>query len=196
MALSGNSSSCAHDAFRGILLSSKVTPRYCYAQGVGMSDLRVIKKYPNRRLYDTAISCYITLNDVKDLVLTFTAFKVVDAKSGEDLTRSTLLQIIAEQEDKGAPIFNTEILQMVIRYYGDSMQGMMSRYLEQSMQFFVSQQAGKPVSPLAAGNPLGILQQVAETNMALWQSMQRNFFGGAGASNPEPAAAPDEAESK
>lgn len=162
-----------------------------------MSELRIIKKYPNRRLYDTAISCYITLNDVKDLVLGFTPFKVIDAKSGEDLTRSTLLQIIAEQEDKGSPIFNTEILQTVIRYYGDSMQGMMSRFLEHSMQFFVSQQQGKGFANLMNANPLTFMQQVTEHNMALWQSVQRNFFSGAPQSGkPEPAGTPDEAESK
>ena len=158
----------------------------------------IIKKYPNRRPYDTVISCYITLHDVKDLVLTFTPFKVVDAKSGEDLTRSTLLQIIAEQEDKGSPIFNSEILQTVIRYYGDSMQGMMSRFLEQSMQFFVNQQNGKAFNPMAAAaNPLAFVQQLTEHNVALWQSMQRNFFSGSGSpAKPEPAQAPDEAESK
>lgn len=162
-----------------------------------MSDLRIIKKYPNRRLYDTAISCYITLHDVKDLVLTYTPFKVVDAKSGEDLTRATLLQIISEQEDKASPIFNSEILQTVIRYYGDSMQGMMSRYLEQSMQFFVSQQSGQGFNPATAANPLAFVQQMTENNMALWQSLQRNFFGATpNASKPEPAPTPDEAESK
>lgn len=180
---------------RWLLVSSLQIFAILFVSEHGMSDLRVIKKYPNRRLYDTAISCYITLQDVRDLVLGFTPFKVVDAKTAEDLTRSTLLQIIAEQEDKGAPIFTTEILQLVIRAYGDSMQGMMSRLLEQSMTMFVAQ-PGKP-SPMAAStNPLSMMQQMAENNLALWQSMQRNFFGGAGSAKSEGAAADEETEPK
>ncbi|RIK91925.1 MAG: polyhydroxyalkanoate synthesis repressor PhaR [Burkholderiales bacterium] len=98
---------------------------------------RLIKKYPNRRLYDTQTSAYITLADVKQLVLGNESFKVVDAKSGEDLTRSILLQIILEEEAGGAPLFSSPMLAQIIRFYGHAMQGMMGAYLEKTMQAFV-----------------------------------------------------------
>ncbi|MBM3394749.1 MAG: polyhydroxyalkanoate synthesis repressor PhaR, partial [Betaproteobacteria bacterium] len=93
-------------------------------------EVRLIKKYPNRRLYDTTTSAYITLADVKRLVLENTAFKVLDAKSNEDLTRSILLQIILEEESEGAPIFSSDFLSQIIRFYGNAMQGMMGSFLE------------------------------------------------------------------
>jgi polyhydroxyalkanoate synthesis repressor PhaR len=98
---------------------------------------RLIKKYPNRRLYDTKTSAYITLSDVKDLVLAFENFKVVDAKTGEDLSRSILLQIILEEETGGMPMFTAELLAQVIRFYGNAMQGMMGKYLENNIKSFV-----------------------------------------------------------
>ena len=103
-------------------------------------DTRLIKKYPNRRLYDTATSSYITLADVKTLVLEQVPFKVVDAKSSEDLTRSILLQIILEEETAGAPMFSSDMLSQIIRFYGNAMQGMMGSYLEQSANSFVEMQ--------------------------------------------------------
>lgn len=103
-----------------------------------MSDqIRLIKKYPNRRLYDTHTSSYITLADVKELVLAFENFKVVDAKSGEDLTRSILLQIILEEETGGVPLFSTDLLAQMIRFYGHAMQGMFGKYLENNIKTFV-----------------------------------------------------------
>ena len=102
-----------------------------------MADKRVIKKYPNRRLYDTEISSYITLEDVRQLICDGESFEVIDAKTGEDLTRTVLLQIIAEHEEKGQPIFSTELLTQIIRFYGHAMQGMMGAYLEKTMQAFV-----------------------------------------------------------
>ena len=98
---------------------------------------RLIKKYPNRRLYDTRTSAYITLADVKQLVLDSEDFKVIDAKSEEDLTRSILLQIILEEEASGAPLFSSQMLSQIIRFYGHAMQGMMGAYLEKSMVAFV-----------------------------------------------------------
>jgi polyhydroxyalkanoate synthesis repressor PhaR len=103
-----------------------------------MSDqVRLIKKYPNRRLYDTKTSAYITLVDIKELVLRFEAFQVLDAKTGEDLTRSILLQIILEEEAGGSPLFSVEILSQMIRFYGNSMQSMLGKYLETNMTSFV-----------------------------------------------------------
>ena len=101
------------------------------------SNTRLIKKYPNRRLYDTRTSAYITLADVKQLVLENEGFHVVDAKSGEDLTRSILLQIILEAEAGGAPLFSSPMLAQIIRFYGHAMQGMMGTYLEKTLLAFV-----------------------------------------------------------
>jgi polyhydroxyalkanoate synthesis repressor PhaR len=101
------------------------------------ATVRLIKKYPNRRLYDTQTSTYITLADVKQLVLENELFKVVDAKSSEDLTRSILLQIILEEESGGMPMFSSTMLAQVIRFYGHAMQGMMGSYLEKNIQGFM-----------------------------------------------------------
>ncbi|MBK8119344.1 MAG: polyhydroxyalkanoate synthesis repressor PhaR [Sulfuritalea sp.] len=102
---------------------------------------RLIKKYPNRRLYDTRTSTYITLADVKQLVLAFESFQVVDAKSGEDLTRAILLQVILEEEAGGAPMFSADLLANMIRFYGNAMQGMMGRYVENTIKSFTEAQA-------------------------------------------------------
>ena len=101
---------------------------------------RLIKKYPNRRLYDTRTSTYITLADVKQLVLAHEGFQVVDAKSGDDLTRSILLQIILEEEAGGAPMFSSEALAQMIRFYGHAMQGMMGKVLETNIRTLVDMQ--------------------------------------------------------
>lgn len=101
---------------------------------------RLIKKYPNRRLYDTRTSSYITLADVKELVLNHEDFQVVDAKTNEDLTRSILLQIILEEEAGGAPMFTSDLLAHMIRFYGNAMQGMMGKYLENNIKAFTDMQ--------------------------------------------------------
>ena len=101
-----------------------------------MAPTRIIKKYPNRRLYDTETSTYITLAEVKDLVLGYKVFQVQDAKTGEDLTRSILLQIILEEESGGAPMFSSDLLSQMIRSYGNAMQGMMGGYLERNVRAF------------------------------------------------------------
>jgi polyhydroxyalkanoate synthesis repressor PhaR len=102
---------------------------------------RLIKKYPNRRLYDTRTSSYITLADVKELVLNHEDFQVVDAKTAEDLTRSILLQIILDEETGGAPMFTSDLLAHMIRFYGNAMQGMMGKYLENNIKAFTEMQA-------------------------------------------------------
>ena len=101
---------------------------------------RVIKKYPNRRLYDTQTSSYITLAEIKQLVMANEPFVVRDAKSGEDLTRNILLQIILEEEAGGTPMFSTSVLANIIRFYGHAMQGMMGTMIEKNMQAFVELQ--------------------------------------------------------
>lgn len=103
-------------------------------------QLRLIKKYPNRRLYDTRTSSYITLADVKELVLGHEEFQVVDAKTGDELTRSILLQIILEEEAGGAPMFTSDLLAQMIRFYGNAMQGMMGKYLENNIKAFADMQ--------------------------------------------------------
>jgi polyhydroxyalkanoate synthesis repressor PhaR len=102
---------------------------------------RVIKKYPNRRLYDTDTSTYITLAEVKRLVMDNEAFVVLDVKTGEDLTRSILLQIILEEEANGSPMFTAPVLASVIRFYGHAMQGLMGGYLEKNIQSLMEVQA-------------------------------------------------------
>ncbi len=102
---------------------------------------RLIKKYPNRRLYDTRTSTYITLADIKQLVLAHEGFQVVDAKSGDDLTRAILLQVILEEEAGGAPMFSSELLSQMIRFYGNAMQGMMGGYIENNIKSFTEVQA-------------------------------------------------------
>ncbi len=115
--------------------------RFCRLHPTAMpkSDipLRIIKKYPNRRLYDSEASAYITLSDVKQLVMDGVRFVVQDAKTGEDLTRSILLQIILEAESGGVPMFSSVMLEQIIRFYGHAMQGMMGSYLEKNVQAFI-----------------------------------------------------------
>ena len=104
------------------------------------NQLRLIKKYPNRRLYDTKTSSYITLADVKQMVLKQEEFQVVDAKSGDDLTRQILLQIILEEESGGMPMFSSDLLSQMIRSYGSAMQGFMGSYLEKNLEGFQQMQ--------------------------------------------------------
>jgi len=119
---------------------------------------RVIKKYPNRRLYDTDTSTYITLTEIKQLVMDSEPFKVVDAKTTEDLTRNILLQIILEEEAGGSPMFTVPVLSNIIRFYGHTMQGMMGGYLEKNMQALMDMQA--PLLKGAVGaNPFQLMQE-------------------------------------
>ncbi len=110
------------------------------AEPTADSSARVLKKYPNRRLYDTRTSSYITLADVKQMVLDGENFDVRDAKTGEEITRSILLQIILEEETGGVPMFTTQMLAQMIRFYGHAMQGVMGAYLEKNLQTFVELQ--------------------------------------------------------
>lgn len=118
-------------------------------------DVRIIKKYPNRRLYDTETSKYITLEDVKKLVVENVTFRVEDAKTKEDLTRSILMQIIMESEgSQGAPMFSSDVLCKIIRFYGNAMQGMMGSYLEKNIQTFIEiQKKLQEQSGSALGSP-------------------------------------------
>lgn len=104
------------------------------------AQTRLIKKYPNRRLYDTKTSSYITLADVKQMVLKQEDFQVLDAKSGEELTRQILLQIILDEESGGMPMFSSDLLSQLIRFYGNAMQGFMGTYLEKNIKAFQDMQ--------------------------------------------------------
>jgi polyhydroxyalkanoate synthesis repressor PhaR len=104
------------------------------------NPVRLIKKYPNRRLYDTKTSSYITLADVKQMVLKNEDFQVVDAKTGEDLSRQILLQIILDEESGGMPMFSSDLLSQMIRSYGSAMQGFMGTYLEKNLEGFQQMQ--------------------------------------------------------
>lgn len=144
-----------------------------------MAQKRVIKKYPNRRLYDTEISSYITLEDVRQLICDGESFEVIDAKSGEDLTRTVLLQIIAEHEERGTPIFSTELLTQIIRFYGDALQGFMGNYLERSMQLFLDQQNQfrSQLTNLMGQTPWSMLNQLTERNLDIWKNFQQGLVG-------------------
>lgn len=153
-----------------------------------MSAIRIIKKYPNRRLYDTEISSYITIEDVRQLIVDGESFEVRDAKTGDDLTRQVLLQIITEHEQDGQPMLSTQLLSQLIRFYGDSLQGFMGNYLERSMQVFLEQQQQfrQQMGGLIGQTPWAMLNQLTERNMELWKDFQKNLVGGMGS----PAAPP------
>ncbi|TDJ31865.1 MAG: polyhydroxyalkanoate synthesis repressor PhaR [Gammaproteobacteria bacterium] len=159
-----------------------------------MGDSRIIKKYPNRRLYDTAISSYITLEDVKRLIRDDVDFHVVDAKTKEDITRSVMLQIITDYEDRGQPILTTEMLAHIIRFYGDALQGFMSTYLEKSMQVFVGQQDQfrKQIDNLVGTGPWNLMTDLTERNLDMWRQMQTGFLSEQASREKEDAAEADE----
>jgi polyhydroxyalkanoate synthesis repressor PhaR len=147
-----------------------------------MPASRIIKKYPNRRLYDTKISSYITIEDVRQLIVDGEDFEVRDAKSGDDLTRQVLLQIIAEHEQDGEPMLSTQLLSHIIRFYGDSLQGFMGNYLERSMQVFLDQQQQfrQQMGGMIGQTPWTMMNQLTERNLELWQEFQHNLIGAMG----------------
>jgi polyhydroxyalkanoate synthesis repressor PhaR len=140
---------------------------------IDTEELRIIKKYPNRRLYDTTVSSYITLDDVRNLVMKHANFRIQDAKTGQDITRSILLQIILEQEEEGEPIFSSEVLAQLIRFYGDTLQGIVASYFERSLILFSKQQQELQEKMY---NPLSFMTDMAEQNINLWKDMQNSFF--------------------
>jgi polyhydroxyalkanoate synthesis repressor PhaR len=144
------------------------------------TPVRLIKKYPNRRLYDTQTSTYITLADVKQLVLEHENFQVVDAKSGDDLTRPILLQIILEEEAGGVPMFSAQMLSQVIRFYGNAMQGMMGSYLEKNIQAFIDIQGklSEQSKAFYESNKIGpeMWTQFVNMQSPMIQSMMSNYI--------------------
>lgn len=146
-----------------------------------MSDesIRTIKKYPNRRIYDTHDSKYITINDVRDMVVEGVEFKVIDTQSKKDITRSILLQIIIDQESENDPLFSTDNLQHFIRYYGENQQQGFSDFINQSLSFFQQQQEQfqSNMSDIMENNPVKVWSDISKQNMEMWQQMQGAFFG-------------------
>ena len=147
-----------------------------------MGQTRVIKKYPNRRLYDTEISSYITIEDVRQLIVDGEEFEVRDARSGEDLTRQVLLQSLAEHEPDGEPLLSSQLLSQIIRFYGDSLQGFMGTYLERSMQVFLDQQQQfrQQMGGMIGQTPWTMMNQLTERNLSMWKEFQQNLTGGVG----------------
>jgi polyhydroxyalkanoate synthesis repressor PhaR len=142
---------------------------------------RVIKKYPNRRLYDTEKSAYITLSEVKSLVLNDTAFQVLDAKTNEDITRSILLQIILEEEGGGQPIFTSEMLAHMIRCYGNAMQGVMGTFIERGIASFIDiqqklQEQARAVYGNAPGLNADVWAQFFKAQGPIMQGMMGNYL--------------------
>jgi polyhydroxyalkanoate synthesis repressor PhaR len=138
---------------------------------------RILKKYPNRRLYDTLNSSYITLADVKRMVLDSEHFEVRDAKSGDDLTRSILLQIILEEESGGVPMFSIQMLAQVIRFYGHSMQGVMGNYLERNLQTFVDLQAKLAGQPGSLYDPKALTPEMWAHYLSGQAPMMQGLMG-------------------
>ena len=159
--------------------------------------MRTIKKYPNRRLYDTEISRYITLDDVRKLVVNGIDIRVTDVKTEEDLTRNVLLQIISEQEHEGKPIFNTPMLTQLIRFYGNSYQSAFSEYLQKSLEMFAAQQQNlqKKFEQAVGSNPFAAtMGEMTEQNMEAWRQLQNSFFQTPGFTGSDPKKK-DEGES-
>ncbi len=161
-----------------------------------VKPMRVIKKYPNRRLYDTQKSAYITLNEVHDLIRDNEDFQVQDATSGEDITRSILIQIIIEQENGDKPIFTTDMLTKFIRFYDDAAHDLFGEFLDKNLQFFAEQQKRlqQQVEGVMTQSLPKMMQDMTERNLAIWQDMQKNFFKMATGGGFRPAREADEAE--
>lgn len=144
---------------------------------------RVIRKYANRRLYDPSESRHLTLDEVRELVMAGEKIRVEDARTGEDLTRSILLQIIVEREEAGRPLLSADLLEQLIRFYGGAMQDFLATYLENSVGAFVEQQERfqNQVLKMMKDTPLATMSQFAEQNLAAWKELQQGLFGLPGA---------------
>jgi polyhydroxyalkanoate synthesis repressor PhaR len=169
-----------------------------------MSEPRVIKKYPNRRLYDTVESRYITLADIRRLVIEKVEFVVIDKKTQEDITRSILLQVISEQEHQGEPLMSQDFLAQVIRSYGSAMQGFVGSYLEQSLKLLASQQqqVRDHMRGVMGSETFDSIAALTQKNLERWRAIQEDIFkamsagntGNAHSTNSRTAEPEDEAE--
>jgi polyhydroxyalkanoate synthesis repressor PhaR len=154
-----------------------------------MSTERIIKKYANRRLYDSTGSRHVTLEDIRKMIVSGEKVKVVDDKSGEDLTRAVMLQVISEQEQFGTPVLSTELLEAIIRFYGNPVQDMLTRYMEQSVGALVRQQQtmrAEMAKVLEA--PMAPMAEFARQNLEQWSKIQASML--AAFAPPRPAPSP------
>jgi polyhydroxyalkanoate synthesis repressor PhaR len=142
-----------------------------------MTSERLIKKYPNRRLYDTEESRYITLSEVKELVMHAVAFRVVDSQTETDITRPILLQIIMEQEASGNPLFTATMLERFIRFYGDTTQAAFTAFLDQSLDLFIKQQRmfSEQMKGTWGDNPMDFWMKLGQQNMSFWKDMEEAY---------------------
>jgi polyhydroxyalkanoate synthesis repressor PhaR len=143
-----------------------------------MNSARIITKYPNRRLYDTEESRYVTLADVRNLVIHKTDFVVIDRKTNEEITRSILLQVITEQEQSGESVMSEDFLSQVIRSYGKVVPGFAADYLEESMKFFMTRQQNlrSQIRRVVGVDPFTAVADVAQKNFARWKSLQEEVL--------------------
>jgi polyhydroxyalkanoate synthesis repressor PhaR len=144
-----------------------------------MADTHLIKKYANRRLYDTTTSSHITLEGIYDLIVDGNDVKIVDDTTGEDISRLILLQIIAEREQGGRPMLDADFLMRVLRLYGDPMQDMVGEFLSRSFDTFMEQQKQyqEQMRAAMASTPLATMQELAASNLKAWQAMQEAILG-------------------
>ncbi|HTB87529.1 MAG TPA: polyhydroxyalkanoate synthesis repressor PhaR [Steroidobacteraceae bacterium] len=152
-----------------------------------MSNERLIKKYANRRLYDSTESRHVTLEDIRKMIVSGAKVKVVDDKSGEDLTRAVLLQVIAEQDQYGTPVLSTELLEAIIRFYGNPVQEMLTKYMEQSVGTLVRQQETmRAEMSKALAGPMAPLAEFARQNMDQWSKIQASMMSAFAGAAPKP----------
>jgi polyhydroxyalkanoate synthesis repressor PhaR len=143
-----------------------------------MSQERLIKKYANRRLYDASQSRHITLDDIRGLIVKGEKIRVVEDKTGHDITRHILLQVIAEQEQFGRPILSTKVLEAIIRFYGNSMQGMLAAFLERSVEVFLNQQEAvqAQISKIVSHTPLSAVADLTRANLEALAKVQESML--------------------
>jgi polyhydroxyalkanoate synthesis repressor PhaR len=159
---------------------------------LNMSNERVIKKYANRRLYDSTGSRHVTLDDLRKMIVSGDKVKVIDDKSGEDLTRAVLLQVIAEQEQFGTPVLSLELMESIIRFYGNPVQELLTRYMEQSVGALVrQQQVMRAEMAKVLEGPMAPMAEFARQNMEQWSKIQASMMTAFAASKPESPPAED-----
>jgi len=143
-----------------------------------MSQERLIKKYANRRLYDASQSRHITLDDIRGLIVKGEKIKVVEDKTGNDITRHILLQVIAEQEQFGRPVLSTKVLEAIIRFYGNSLQGYLANFLERSVEMFLNQQEAvqAQLSKIVSSTPLSAVADLTRQNLEALAKVQETML--------------------
>jgi polyhydroxyalkanoate synthesis repressor PhaR len=162
-----------------------------YGTNPGMSEERLIKKYANRRLYDASQSRHITIGDIRNMVVAGERVKVIEDKTNEDITRLILLQVIADQEQFGRPILSTALLESLIRFYGNSLQGFLSTYLEKSVETFMNQQevVQTQLARMITSAPMATMSELTRQNLELWTRMQETMLAAFSPPAPPPPKA-------